>query len=79
MSIELRITEGPKAYVQEGVFTARGFEPTPRRFSAGESDVIFNMHYHEAVSFETVALWLQEITGKVTTAADVEREFDSRL
>ena len=51
----------------------------PRTFSASESDVIFNMDYKiECVDYATVADWLESITGKTTTAEDVEREFNSR-
>lgn len=52
--------------------------PAPRTFSAGESDAIFNMAYSESVSFADVAAMLADITGKATTADDVEREYRAR-
>jgi hypothetical protein len=50
-----------------------------RKFSASESDVIFNVEYNDAITYETVALWLQDITGKETTAEQVENEFSNRI
>lgn len=75
----VNVTKAVPVYAQAGEFTPEGFLPAPRKFSPGESDLIFNMNYNDGTTFETVAICLQEITGKVTTAADVEREFDSRL
>jgi hypothetical protein len=50
-----------------------------RTFSASESDIIFNMDYKiECIDFQAVADWLESITGKDTTAEDVEREFNAR-
>ena len=49
-----------------------------RKFSASESDIIFNTDTSNGITFETIALWLEDITGKTTTAEDVEREFDAR-
>lgn len=54
--------------------------PTTRKFSACESDIIFNMDYKtEGVDYAAVAVWLEGITGKTTTAEDVYNEFQSRL
>jgi hypothetical protein len=69
-----------KVSAQAGEFTEAGFVAHPRKFSASESDIIFNANYiTDGIDFATVADWLQDITGKTTTAAEVEAEFVSRM
>ena len=50
-----------------------------QKFSAAESDVIFNVEYNETITYETVATWLQDITGREITSEQVEAEFISRM
>lgn len=68
-----------RVFAQAGEFTADGFTPAKRVFSQGESDVIFNMNYSADITFDSVAVMLADITGKVTTAADVQAEYQRRL
>lgn len=68
-----------RVFAQAVEFTADGFTAAPRVFSPGESDVIFNMNYSADITFDSVAVMLADITGKLTTAADVEAEFQRRL